>query len=399
MLTTSRVRVYDIPNLDAEPDYELIDGDLPFPRIRLPSGHLVAHLTRYNDVKKALADQAVSRTACNVDGGPSFLPGPTQKELLLNLDMPHHARSRNLVSKDFSPRGVEALRVGVSATTYRAIDEIIAGKREPDLFHSLLQDVTSSTVCQILGIPLDDREMFRQWSQLIQIAPRDNLAGIEVAVKASFDYLMDFVRGRRQATPDGFINAYLKQRPGSETALNDEELVGVLLGILLGGEHNSLSVMTKCVYTMLCAPSLWIRMMEERDQIPLMIEELIRMIPIGRLSTFPRIATRDLETSVGLIPAGTALYANAFLANRDPEVFADPMTINFDRKDKPHLQFGFGIHSCMGPALARMEIAIVLRALVEKLPSMTLAVEPRAIPWINGTVLRRPDQLPIRFAA
>lgn len=399
MLTTARVRACDIPNLDAEPYYTVVDDDLPIPSVRLPSGHVVAHLTRYNDVKKALADQGVSRTACNVEDGPSFLPGPTQKELLLNLDMPLHARSRTLVSKDFSPRGVEELRQHVTTSTHNAIDEMLSGVREPDVFRSVLQDVTSSTVCQILGIPLSDRPMFRKWSQIIQVAPKDNIAGIEVAVKASFDYLMEFVRGIRHSREDGFIKNYLNFRVNSPDPLSDEEFVGVLLGILLGGDHNSLSVMTKCVYTLLCAPSLWIQVIEQPERIPMMIEELIRIIPIGRLSAFPRIATRELETSVGVIPAGGAFYANAFLANRDPEVFADPLTINFERDGKPHLQFGFGIHSCMGPALARLEIGVVLHALATRLPQMSLAVPPQSVPWINGTVLRRPDSLPIRLAS
>lgn len=398
MLTTARVRSCDIPNLDAEPFYTVVD-DLPIPSVRLPSGHVVAHLTRYNDVKKALADQGVSRTACNVEDGPSFLPGPTQKELLLNLDMPLHARSRTLVSKDFSPRGVEDLRQHVSTTTQNAIEEMLSGAREPDVFRSVLQDVTSSTVCQILGIPLSDRAMFRKWSQVIQVAPKDDIAGIEVAVKASFDYLMEFVRGARHAREDGFIQNYLNFRVNAPDPLSDEEFVGVLLGILLGGDHNSLSVMTKCVYTLLCAPSLWLQVIEQPECIPTMIEELIRIIPIGRLSAFPRIATREVETSVGVIPAGGAFYANVFLANRDPEVFADPLAINFDRQDKPHLQFGFGIHSCMGPALARLEIGIVLHALATRLPQMSPAVSPQSVPWINGTVLRRPDSLPIHLSS
>lgn len=398
MLTSTRVRVVDIPNLDAQPYYESIEGRQPYPRIRLPSGHIAAHLTRYHDVKKALSDQGVSRTACNVEGGPTFLPGPTQKELLLNLDMPAHARSRSLVARDFSPRGVESLRSHVSATVDTAIDDILSGRRAPDLFESLLQDVTSSTVCRILGIPLDDREMFRAWSQKIQIAPPDDVPGIEVAVKASFDYMMDFVQGRRTPEPAGFIASYLRERSTAAAPLNDAEVVGVLLGILLGGEHNSLSVMTKCVYAVLYAPSLWLQMIETPAHIPAMLEELIRLIPIGKLSTFPRMLTRDLDTSVGVIPAGTPLYANVFLANRDPEVFPDPLTIDFKRTGKAHLQFGVGVHHCMGPALARMQMDIVFQALAARLPNLRLAVEPEAIPWINGTVLRRPARLPVSLS-
>lgn len=400
MLTQTRVCVLDIPNLDAAPYYTPIEADTPYPQIRLPSGHAAVHLTRYEDVKKALGDPTISRTLCNVEGGPTFLPGTTQPELLLNLDNPAHARSRITVTKDFSPRGVEALRELVDATARRDIAEMLAGKRVPDVFASVLQDVTSTAVCHILGIPLEDRPMFQQWSRVIQVAPPDDIPGIEVAVKASYDYMMDFVTGARHADPNGFIRRYVDTRASQESPLSDEEFVGVLLGILLGGDHNALSVMTKCIYTLLCAPALWARVVDEPQCIPATIEELIRLIPIGKLSAFPRIATQDIETSVGTIPEGSTVYANAYLANRDPEVFPDPLTINPDRvNSKPHIQFGYGIHSCMGPALARLEISIVLHALVSMVPSLALAAEPESLRWINGTVLRRPDELPVRFQA
>lgn len=400
MLTRTRVCVLDIPNLDAQPYYTSIDADTPYPQIRIPSGHAAVHLTRYEDVKTALGDPTISRTLCNVEGGPTFLPGTTQKELLLNLDNPAHARSRSTISKDFSPRGVEALREVIDSTARCGIAEMLQGQRAPDVFASVLEEVTSTAVCQILGIPLQDRPMFQQWSRVIQVAPPDDIAEIEVAVKASYNYLMEFITGHRGASPDGFIRRYVDNRPNMTDPLDNAEFVGVLLGILLGGDHNALSVMTKCVYTLLCAPSLWTRIVESPGDIPKMIEELIRLIPIGKLSAFPRIATRDIETSVGTIEQGSVIYANAFLANRDPEVFPDPLMIDPDRVNtKPHLQFGYGIHSCMGPALARMEISIVLHALVSMAPSLQLDADPASLRWINGTVLRRPDELPVRFDA
>ncbi|SEK00956.1 cytochrome P450 [Paraburkholderia diazotrophica] len=400
MLTSTRVCVLDIPNLDAAPYYMPIEADTPFPQIRIPSGHAAVHLTRYEDVKIALGDPAISRTLCNVEGGPTFLPGTTQKELLLNLDDPAHARSRATISKDFSPRGVETLREVVDATVRRGIADMLEGKRAPNVFASVLEDVTSTAVCHILGIPLQDRPMFQQWSRIIQVVPPDDVAGIEVAVKACYSYLMEFVTGQRAAAPDGFIRRYVDNRRNMHEPLDDAEFVGVLLGILLGGDHNALSVMTKCVYTLLCAPSLWAHIVGNPTRIPTMIEELIRLIPIGKLSAFPRIATREIVTSVGTIPEGSVVYANVFLANRDPEVFPEPLTIDPERiNTKPHLQFGYGIHSCMGPALARLEISIVLNALVAMAPSMQLDADPDSLRWINGTVLRRPDELPVRFDA
>jgi len=307
-------------------------------------------------------------------------------------------RSRATVARAFSKRGLESVRQHVTDMTVHSIEQMRKGATPPDLFASVLERLTSSTVCHILGIPEEDRQMFRPWSQMIQSAPPDDIAGIETAVTASFDYMMDFVQGRRDAHPDGFIRQYVDQRHMQEDPLTDREFVGVLLGILLGGDHNALSVMTKSVYTLLCAPSLWQYVRQSPDQIPRLIEELIRLIPIGKLSAFPRITTQALQTSRGVIEANTAVYANVFLANRDPSVFNAPLLINPGREDKAaHIQFGHGIHSCMGPALARLEIATVLSTLVQALPNLELACDPTSIRWINGTVLRRPDELPVRF--
>ncbi|CAH2922430.1 MAG: putative cytochrome P450 hydroxylase [uncultured Paraburkholderia sp.] len=277
---------------------------------------------------------------------------------------------------------------------------MLEGKRAPDLSASVLEDVTSTAVCHILGIPLQDRSTFQPWSRIVQIAPPDDVPGIEVAVKASYNYLMEFVTGHRKGVPDGFIRRYVDNRAKMQEPLGNADFVGVLLGILLGGGHNALSVMTKCVYALLCAPSLWARIVRQPSEIGTMTEELIRLIPIGKLSTFPRITTREVVTSVGTIPKDSVVYANAFLANRDPEVFPEPLTIDPDRiNTKSHLQFGYGIHSCMGPALARLEISIVLNALVSMTPSLRLNADPVTLRWINGTVLRRPDELPVRFDA
>jgi len=390
--------VTDIFNLDAEPYYQIIDSDQPHQQIKLPSGHVASHLTGYDDCRTFLADPSVSRTLCNVDNGPTFLPGPTQPELLLNLDNPAHMRSRATITRAFSKRGVESLRQHVTEKTIRNISDMRAGKLAPDLFESVLQDLTSSTVCHILGIPLEDREVFRPWSKIIQSAPVDDIPGIENAVKSSFDYLMDFVRGVSKADSEGFIRQYVDQRASMDDPLTDEEFVGVLLGILLGGDHNALSVMTKSIYTLLCSSSLWKYALEHRNQLPVLTEELIRLIPIGRLSAFPRITTKPVETSLGVIAEGSCVYANVFLANRDPSVFRSPLEINPLRQEKtPHIQFGYGIHSCMGPALARLEINTVLEKLTDILPDMQLDCDPKSIRWINGTVLRRPDELPVRF--
>jgi cytochrome P450 len=137
--------------------------------------------------------------------------------------------------------------------------------------------------------------------------------------------------------------------------LSDVEVIGVLATLLVAGDQSGLTVMTKCIYSLLCAPPLWHRLAVDINAVPAMVEELIHLILIGEISAFPRVARENIRTSVGAVPAGMPFSADVFLANRDPHVYPEQLVIDPDRTAKPHLQFGHGLHSCMGTALARME--------------------------------------------
>ena len=172
--------------------------------------------------------------------------------------------------------------------------------------------------------------------------------------------------------------------------------MGILLGVLIGGDQNILSVLTKAVYVLLAQPALYRSLVDDPRLIPAAVEELLRLLPLGTISTFPRLASTDLDGPWGVIPAGSVIYADAFAANRDPQVFPEPLAIRLDRDDGRHLQFGYGMHNCMGAALARLEITTVLQILVERLPDLRLDTPAEQLPWVEGIILRRPTRLPVR---
>ncbi|MEV7596739.1 cytochrome P450 [Kitasatospora sp. NPDC089797] len=393
------VTTADIPNLDPVPTFTPIAEPGPggLPLIQLPSGHSAVHLTRYADVHKLLTDPTSGRTETNVEGGPSFLPTVMPKELLLNLDAPHHARVRNFVTADYSVAGVERLRPVLD----RVIDEGIARLRAaqaPDLFADLVDRVPVTVNCHFLGVPLEDVAYFRPSSRVVQIASHENVPDLVQHFYRVYGYVQELVTGARPVLAGGLIEKFRSERDRAEPPLEEAELTGLFFGSLLGADQNIVSVLTKSLYVLLSAPALWRRLAEEPEIAPQLAEELIRLIPLGNISAFPRIAGRDLETGVGLVPKGTVVYPDAFAANRDPEVFPDPLTIDPDRQPaKRHLQFGYGMHHCMGSALARMEIVAVLTRLAREFPTLALATDPASVPWDDGTVLRRPTALPVRW--
>jgi cytochrome P450 len=394
----TRVSVAQIFNLDAPPAYVDVGErtSTGIPLVELPSGHRVAHLTRYTDVHQVLTDPTFSRSVTNVEGGPSFIPTTMPVELLLNLDSPDHARVKKFVTGPYGASGVEKLR----ATLHQVISDRFATLRSadaPDLFRDVLDEVPIRVNSAFLGLPLQEREIYRLPGHTVQRAPADDVAGLIRDFLRLYDYIMDVVRGKRPVEADGLIARFLKDRHDSDPPLTDEELVAVLLGSILGADQNILSVLTKSVYTLLIARPLWERVVAEPDVVTAVTEELIRLIPLGTISAFPRVATRSVATSEGLLPEGSVVYPDAFAANRDPSVYPDPLAIDPGRTGPRHLQFGYGMHHCMGAALARMEITTIIGRLAAEFPSLRLDADPATLPWDVGTVLRRPTSLPVRW--
>ncbi|WP_326950692.1 cytochrome P450 [Amycolatopsis sp. NBC_01307] len=392
-----RASVGAVPHLDAPPHYTKTDpspGGVP--RIVLPSGHVAAHLTRYRDVFAVLADPTCSRSVTNVEDGPSFLPTIMPKEMLLNLDVPDHSRMKTVANAEYSARAVAALTPVLGTV----VDERFAALRaeeRPDLFRTVLDEVPIRVNSVFLGLPLADREYYRPLGHTVQRAPADDVEGLLADFWRLYEYVTDLVRGVRPVREGGLIARLLAGRSASTPPLTDEELVALLLGSVLGADQNILSVLTKAVYVLLVSPGLWGRLHDEPALVTPVCEELIRLIPLGTISAFPRVLTRDVETSEGIVPEGSVVYADAFAANRDPEAFPDPLTIDPGRRGPRHLQFGYGMHHCMGAALARLEITTLVGRLVAEFPGMTLDADPHTLPWDTGTVLRRPAALPVRW--
>lgn len=394
----SPARVTEIPGLDPEPRYTPLAGRSAggLPRITLPSGHAAVHLTRYADVHRALTDPAFGRTAANAEGGPSFLPTPLPPELLITLDAPHHARMRSMVTADYSTAGVEKLRPVVE----KVIDERFAALRSaerPDLFRTVLEPFTTAVNCHFLGISAAEYATVRPCARTVQMGLADDIPALVEDFTTVYGYLTDLVTGARPTRPDGFVARLAAGRDRAEPPLSDAELVGLLIGSVVAGDQNALSGITKVVYALLSAPALWQRLVAEPAVAPRLAEELFRLIPLGAVSIFPRIATREVVMSGGAVHAGDIVYADALAANRDAAVFPDPEAIDPDRGGKRHLQFGYGMHHCMGAALTRLELTTLLTRLAGEFPGLALAADPGTLPWDDGVLLRRPAALPVRW--
>ncbi|WLS77849.1 cytochrome P450 [Erwinia pyri] len=389
--------ITDIPDYDSKPGYEVISAATyeRMGRIRLLSGHEAFHVINYHDVKKILQDKSCIRSPSNEKGGPSVLPTLTPKEMLLNLDYPEHTRMKQFIARDYSFSGLKWLEDKIAQLTQKYAVEM-ESNGQPDLFTDLLDHVAADTNCVLLGIPCEDQSYFRALSHTVQVADPDDVQELVRQFELLYSYVMEHVQGKRHHTDDGLIARFINNRANCQPPLNDNELTAILLGALLGGDQNTLTGMTKIIYGLLHMPDLWEKLHEEKTLIPDAVEEMLRLTNLGSTSTFPRIATQEIQLATGLIPAGAAIFADVFLANRDPAIFPDPLLINPGRENKQHLQFGYGMHHCMGQELVRLEIKVVVGVLTRQYPQMRLRSERlNDLQWSEGIVLRRPDELPV----
>jgi len=392
-ITTQALPRLDPPQLAVAIDAPSAGG---LPQVRLPSGHVAVHATSYSDVRAILSDNSFGRRETNTPEGPSFLPTIMPQELLLNLDMPDHKRMRGFVTADYAAATIANLAPMIEAKLALRIAHLRA-QPHPDLMRDVLEPLTIEVNCAFLGIPESDIDEFRSSAKIVQIASDLDVPGLLDHFWTVYNYIGDLVAGRRPHVPGGLIDRFLTHRGTAEPELTDPELIGLLLGSLLGGDQNVLTVLSKSTYAAVLTRPLWAQLTEpKRGQ--RLVEELFRLIPLGTISTFPRMTTRDVQLSNGTLFAGDVVYADAYAANRDPGVFDDPHAINPDRNGPRHLQFGYGMHHCMGAALSRLETFTVLHRLACELPDMRLDADADNLRWDDGVLLRRPQSLPVTLS-
>ncbi|GAA1479902.1 cytochrome P450 [Gordonia sinesedis] len=397
---TTRVRI-DVDTLPEitpprmiAPLDELSRGGLPL--VRLPSGHRAVHLTGFRDVHQVLTDLTFARAETNVDDGPTFLPTIMPTEMLLNLDHPDHGRLKGFVAGAYGAAAMNRRVPAVSRALDRAVVDLRSRGGTPDLRDALLDPVTIGVNVDLLGIPTSDIPVFRHLSREMQLAHDSDVPQLLESFWELYGYIEDLVAGRRNLEP-GLIRELLDARDEVSPPVTDGEYAALFLGSIVRGDQNVLSVITKIAYVALARPELWRHLAEHPDEIPDVVEELLRLLPLGRISTFPRVATRDVQVAGGTLHAGDVVYADAHSANRDPDVYPEPAVVDTARRGRRHLQFGYGMHHCMGSALARMEIIEVVRRLVAEFPTLELAVPSSEICWETGVLVHRPITLPVRW--
>ncbi|WP_078868095.1 cytochrome P450 [Streptomyces sp. NRRL F-5727] len=385
--------VDDLPALDFDPLLTELLAKEPVSRIRLPfaAENEAWLVTRYADVRAVTSDPRFSRTAL-LDRQVTKMTGHmvASKAALNYADPPYHTQLRKAVTRTFTGRGAQRLRPLAQAACDRLLDAMEAAGRPADLMRHLHGPLPMAVVCDLLGIPEEDRAELASWPDLI-LSSGPGPEGSRAAKAQIHGYITRLLEQRR-AEPREDLAGELAESL-AEGRISQDEAVSLAMAILISGAHAVRNNSANMVYVLLTRPDLTARLRAEPELLPQAVDELLRWIPHRNGVGLPRIATEDVEIGGVVIRAGEAVYASYLAANRDPEVFADPDVLDFDRTGIGHVSFGHGPHHCMGAMLTRMESEVMLSTLLARYPELRLAGPAEDVPFQSQGLIRGPREL------
>jgi cytochrome P450 len=362
-------------------------------RIRLPfaAENEAWLVTRYDDVRAVTSDPRFSRTAL-LDRMVTGMTGHmvASKAALNYADPPYHTQLRKAVTKAFTGQSTKRLRPLAQATTDRLLDAMEESGRPADLMRHLHGPLPMAVVCDLLGIPDEDRAELASWPDLILSSgpgPESSRAA-----KAQIHGYISKLLDQRRAEPRDDLAGVLAESL-EEGRISMDEAVSLAMAILISGAHAVRNNSANMVYVLLTRPDLMARLRAEPELLPQAVDELLRWIPHRNGVGLPRIATEDVEIGGVLIRAGEAVYASYLAANRDPAVFKNPHDVDFDRTGTGHVSFGHGPHHCMGAMLTRMESEVMLSTLLRRYPELRLAGAPEETVFQSKGLIRGPKEL------
>ncbi|WP_433871786.1 cytochrome P450 [Saccharopolyspora sp. CA-218241] len=397
-MTTTEPRTYpfsEADRLNLDPFYARLRESEPLSRIQLPFGESAWLATRYEDAKVVLGDPRFSRAA-SVGRDEPRLRERRQAMGILAMDPPDHTRLRKLVAKAFTARRVERLRPRAQEIADGLADGMLREGAPADLVEDFALPLPIAVICELLGVPFEDRADFRVWSDAFLSTTKLTPEQAEDYIGRMHGYMAGLIDRRRQEPGDDLMSALISARD-DEDRLTEQELVQLAAGILVAGHETTATQIPNFVYVLLTHPERLAELRADLDLVPTAVEELLRYVPLGVASAFPRYALEDVELGGVTVRAGDPVLVSLSSANRDEAVYQDPDQLDLLRSEASHIGFGHGPHHCLGAQLARLELQVALRTLLTRLPGLRFADSEADLRWKTGMLVRGPLYMPISW--
>lgn len=355
-------------------------------------------LTRYEDAVSLLRDPRF-HSALSMLPRMEGLTGnyfESRRQSILSMEGPEHDRLRRLVAPAFTPGAVSGFRPFMREVVDELVDGVFADGT-CDLVPSVCEPYPIAVICEVLGAPRADWELFSRWAtdifRLFNGDLQTDLPLIEAASNELEAYVLDLIERRRNDLGEDLLSKLIAAEEAGDR-LSSDELVMMAEAILMAGTDTTRNQLACSVALLGTHPEQWRRFVERPELAPRVVEETMRYL--GAVQGTMRVAAEDVELHGVLIPQGTLVSVPLSGANRDPSAFEAPDELDVTREGStPQMTFGSGIHHCMGAQLARAELQEALVVLARRMPDLRLAGTPTWKPERFG--IWGPASLPVAW--
>jgi cytochrome P450 len=376
--------------LDPVAELAAIRETEPITRLKMPFGMTAWLVTGYDEAKAVLGKATgFSNDFTNLFGSA----GATEEQNPGGLgfsDPPFHTRLRRILTPEFTMRRLARLTPRIDAIIAEQLDAMAATDGPVDLAEAFALPIPSLTICELLGVPYEDRAEF----QRLGTARFDLLGGATKslgAITESLTYLQDVVRKQRENPGDGLLGMLVKEHGDN---IDDLELAGLADGLLTGGLETTASMLALGALVLLRDKDAFQLVHDNDDAVDGFVEELLRYLTVVQVA-FPRFAREDIDIAGATIAAGDIVIVSLAGANRDGTHGTEMERFDPRRPGFSHITFGYGIHRCIGAELARMELRAAYPALVRRFPDIKLAIEPEQLSFRKLSIVYGVDSLPV----
>ncbi|TDL30927.1 cytochrome P450 [Jeotgalibacillus sp. S-D1] len=349
-------------------------------------------ITKYDHVKELLKkpyfikDQSklFTQPSNNEDHGKIIA---IFRNMMLDVDPPDHTRLRKLVQPYFNPKTIRELGPRINEIAEELIKEMKEKDGPVDLIDDYAFPLPIIVISELLGVPAEDRNKFRKWSNTILEAADDMAADFHEDVSAFIDYLSQLFEKRKANPKDDFISKLLLAEEEGDQ-LNRDELYSMIVLLIIAGHETTVNLISNTMYALFEHPEQFKKLKADLSLVEPAIEEGLRFYSPVDFST-ARWAEDDTDFHGKTIRRGDLVLASLSSANRDEEKFKNAGEFDITREQNAHVAFGFGIHFCLGAPLARLEGKIALEKLLTAFPEIRPAQQPGSEPdWKHVFLLR-----------
>ncbi|GAB3437724.1 cytochrome P450 [Streptomonospora sediminis] len=367
--------------------------DEPISRLAYPDGHVGWLVTSHALARQVLADSRFSARGelrHNPDpGADTTPPGPAPRGMFLSHDAPEHTRYRRLLTGQFTVRRMRRLTERIEQATAEHLDAMERQGPPADLVEMFAAPIPALVIGELLGVAEDTRARFQR--SVAAVSRVDSTREEKVAGFMEMQgFLTELVAAKRAEPTDDLLSGLVT---GGE--LEDDELTTVAFLLLGAGLDTTANMIGLGAFLLLRHPDQLAVLADEPQHSAGAVEELLRYLSITPYTS--RTALQDIDLGGQRVRSGETITVSIAAANRDPEAFAEPETLNLRGSASGHLAFGHGIHQCLGQQLARVEMQVAYPALFARFPTLRLAVPESEVPTRDDMAVYGVHKLPVTW--